>query len=288
MDPMQFQGPVRVTSGRLVAADGLRLSWWWAHAREGSPVATVLLHHGFAEHSGRHGHVVSALAEAGVDVVLYDARGHGASGGRRGHVDRFADYVADLRQMIAYVTTEAKQPPFLVAHSQGGLVATYAALDAPLAVRGVILTNPALAASVDVPAWKIGAAKLLSRLLPTVALPIGIPPEHISRDSASVDDYRDDPLIFSDGTTRWGAEFLAAQERVLAGHPRFDVPLLVLIGSGDRVVNPSVSGRFYPTVQASELNVEVFEGYYHELFNEPLADRLRVLAMLRQWLLARA
>ena len=188
--------------------------------------------------------------------------------------------------MIAHVTTQSGAQPFLLAHSQGGLVAAHAALKGPLAVRGVVLSNPALAANVAVPGWKIAAARTLSRFLPTVALPIGIPAEHISRDSASVEDYAADPAIFGSGTTRWGAEFLGAQVAVLAGQPQFAVPLLVMLGSGDRVVDAGVSGRFFPSVAASEIQIEVFEGFYHELFNEPLADRLRVFAMLREWLLA--
>lgn len=277
---------VTTRDGRLIARDGLRLATRWVQP-EGAR-ATLLVHHGFAEHMGRYGNLVQALTDAGLGVFLYDARGHGASGGRRGHVDAFGDYIADLRQVIDHVTAEDGRAPFLLGHSQGGLVVTAALLERPLPVAGVALSNPALAASVAVPGWKIVAAKTLSRLLPTVALPVGIPPSDISRDADSVRDYEADPAIFGAGTTRWGAEFLQAQQQVLAAPLQVGVPLLVLLGTGDRVIDSAVSRRYYAGATAPEQQVELFEGFYHELFNEPPAERVRPIGALRDWLLGHA
>ncbi|MEY3015179.1 MAG: hypothetical protein RIT45_3914 [Pseudomonadota bacterium] len=276
---------IETREGRLVARDGLRLAWRWNRVADSA--ATLVVHHGFAEHMGRYGNLVEAMSAAGIDTFLYDARGHGASGGRRGHVDAFADYAADLRQVIDHVRAEAGRVPYLLGHSQGGLVVSYALRERALPVAGIVLSNPALAASVEVPGWKVVAAKTLSRLLPTVALPVGIPASHISRDPASVRDYESDPAIFGAGTTRWGAEFLAAQQHVLAAPLRVDVPLLALIGTGDQVVDPEVGQRYFASVAADDRTIEVFEGFYHELFNEPAGERDRPLAALRDWLTAR-
>ena len=44
---------------------------------EETPFGTVLLSHGYAEHSGRYAHLRSALTRAGYDVAFYDHAGHG-------------------------------------------------------------------------------------------------------------------------------------------------------------------------------------------------------------------
>jgi alpha-beta hydrolase superfamily lysophospholipase len=268
--------------GRLVAADGTRLLWRWHGTAD--PVATLLVHHGVGEHMRRYGHLVEAMIGAGVEVVLYDARGHGASGGRRGHVARFADYADDLRLVLAMVREGAGRAPFLLGHSMGGLVVCQAALQAPLPVAGIALSNPGLAAAVAVPGWKLAAAQVLSRWAPTIALPTGLPAEHISRDPESVRDYRDDPAIFGSVTTRWGAEFLAAQREVQATPLELSCPLLVLLGTGDRIVDAAASERTFASARAPELQIERFEGFYHELFNEPAGERDRPLAALRDWI----
>ena len=71
------------------------------------PWASVLLVHGLGEHSGRYEHVGDQMAAAGLDVQAYDHRGNGGSGGRRGHVDRWAQLHDDLAERLAAVRAVA-------------------------------------------------------------------------------------------------------------------------------------------------------------------------------------
>lgn len=48
------------------------------------PRAEVVIAHGYAENSGRHGHVAAALVAAGFNVWALDHHGHGPLGRRRG------------------------------------------------------------------------------------------------------------------------------------------------------------------------------------------------------------
>src|SRR5438128_5296588 len=63
----------------------------------GEPWASTLLVHGLAEHSGRYEHVGRQLAAAGLEVMAYDQRGFGGSGGRRAFVDRWSLVHDDLQ-----------------------------------------------------------------------------------------------------------------------------------------------------------------------------------------------
>lgn len=268
--------------GKVPGVGGLTLAWTWYQCA--APKATLVVHPGFADHMGRYRFLVEAMGAADVDVFLFDPRGHGQSGGRRGHIERFEDYDDDLRAVLRYVTSVAKAPLVLFGHSQGGLVACHGALRGPWEVAGVVLSNPALRAAMAVPGWKIAMAQGLSRWLPTLPVPVGIPPTAISRDLDVVRAYQEDPLVFTAGTTRWGAEFLRAQADVLAARPCFGVPTLVLLGSGDQVIDAATTQAW--ARGADGVDVEEFAGAYHELANEPRDVRRAVLARLLGWVQA--
>ena len=67
-----------------MSADARRLVRRFADT--GSPRGTVLISHGYGEHSGRYLPLQEALVGAGYDIAFYDHTGHGTSGGPRGRV----------------------------------------------------------------------------------------------------------------------------------------------------------------------------------------------------------
>src|SRR5947207_14889861 len=57
---------------------------------------TVLIVHGLGEHIGRYVHVAQHLNGLGWNVVGYDHRGHGRSGGAKGRLNGSDDFLHDL------------------------------------------------------------------------------------------------------------------------------------------------------------------------------------------------
>ena len=79
-------------------ADGTtRLERRWAVEE---PKATLLVVHGIGEHSGRYANVGAALAQVDIDVMAFDNRGFGQSGGRRAFVTSFDQFVDDVVEML--------------------------------------------------------------------------------------------------------------------------------------------------------------------------------------------
>ena len=83
----------------------------------------LVVQHGFGEHSGRYGNLIAALENENTAVYALDARGHGKTPGKRGHIDDFNSYAADLAVLIAKARKENPSAPMiLLGHSMGGQI----------------------------------------------------------------------------------------------------------------------------------------------------------------------
>jgi alpha-beta hydrolase superfamily lysophospholipase len=272
----------RHVEGRLAGARGVDLFWQgWLPDTE--PTGLLLLCHGMGEHSGRYGTVVEALD--GWAVYGLDHRGHGRSGGRRVHVRRYADLLADFDAFRRTVT--ARHPglrPFLLGHSMGGQIAVAYALEHQDDLAGLVVSAPALVAG-DVPRALRPVLTLLARAAPTLRRGV-VDLAGISKDEAVVTAYRTDELVHQ-GHPTLGLS-LALYDQMLLLPARFgelQLPLLVMHGTADRICDPAGSRALEAAAGSSDLTVRWYDGLWHEIFHEP--ERDGPLADLREWLDAR-
>ncbi len=109
--------------------------------------------------------------------------------------------------------------------------------------------------------------------------------EGISRDLQVVDDYREDPLVFGGKTTaRLGMEMLKTLQQVQDLASEIRLPSLILQGSADRLVDPGGAQNLYEVINSPDKTLHVYEGYFHELHNEPADERRRVFQDIENWL----
>jgi len=122
----------------------------------------------------------------------------------------------------------------------------------------------------------------LSRIAPDTGV-LRLPLNRISRDPAVVDAYNNDPLVFRTPIrARLGAEMLVAMDRVDAGLPGLRVPLLVMQGTADGLVDPGCGPHVYERAGSADKTLKMYDGLWHEIFNEP--ERDHVLGDLTGWL----
>lgn len=269
--------------GRLPGTGGVELFWQgWLPA--GDPRGVLLLCHGLGEHSGRYGTVVDSLVPEGWAVYGVDHRGHGRSGGRRAHLRRYADWLADFDVFRrAVVARHPGIPVFLLGHSMGGQIALAYALDHQADLAGLVLSAPALANS-TVPKAAVGVLRAVGRVAPMLR-PAGIDPSKISKDPAVYAAYRADPLVHHGRPTLGLSSAVVGQFEVLPERARdLRIPVLMQHGAVDAIVDPSGFRRLQAACGSPDLTVHWYEGLWHEIYNEP--ERATPLGDLRDWLAA--
>jgi alpha-beta hydrolase superfamily lysophospholipase len=270
--------PVTSTVDHGTTRDGLiQLRRRWSP--EDDPRGAVLLLHGIAEHSGRYEHVGRRLADAGFDVIAIDHRGYGRSGGRRGHVDSWTQFVDDVEDQMEQVRSLGV-PTVLLGHSMGGLIATrYVVAERPPPDL-LVLSGPALGAEIK-PHLRL-AAPLLGRIAPTLEIKDPGDPSLLSTDPRVGEVFYADPFRVPFPTARLGWELIQAIEDARRGIEKVTVPTLVLHGSDDGLV-PTEASEIFETLPNAERRV--YPGLRHEVFNEP--DGLAIVDEMIAWIDAR-
>jgi len=251
----------------------------------GEPEAIILIVHGLAEHSSRYANPASYFVSRGLAVCGFDLRGHGKSGGPRGYVERFPLFLDDLDTFVNIVRSRfGAVNLFIWGHSMGGTIATAYAIQHQNEFDGLIVTGMTLLLGGSVSPAQIALAKILSLLVPKMGIAV-IDASAISRDKAVVDAYVHDPLVYRGKiSARLGAEFLKAMRALRDKLSAIDLPILIMHGTIDRLSEPGSSQLLYDGVSSRDKTLKLYQGFYHEIFNEPGQEQ--VLADMETWLSA--
>lgn len=250
------------------------------------PQAMVAIVHGVAEHSGRYANLVNSLTANQYGAWGFDLRGHGRSGGRRGHIHNWQEYRADLGCFLTLIQKEMPQHPiFLFGHSMGALIVLDFLLHEPARVGGAIVAGTPIEPVGVAKPYLVALAHLLSRLWPACPLPSNLDTTALSRDTAVVQAYESDPLVLRRMTARWGTEALAVVERVKENAERITLPLLVLHGKADTLNSAIGAQAFYDAVGSEDKEIRLYENGRHELHND--LDHEKVMADILDWLARR-
>jgi alpha-beta hydrolase superfamily lysophospholipase len=254
---------------------------------QGTPLASVVIIHGYGEHIARYDETGRALAAAGFSVRGLDLRGHGQSSGVRGYCDRFDQYLDDVDAIVTRARAEGL-PLFILAHSFGALVAPFYVLAHPGSVAGLVVTSPFWKLALAVPAGKVIAGKIASRIYGKLALPSGLRGADVSRDPEIAALYDRDPLNNKNATARWFTESSTAQEALVGHASELTLPVLVVAGEADKIAAASQARVVFERIGSKDKTLRVLAGQYHEVLNEPKADREKTVAEIVEWLRAHA
>lgn len=270
--------------GVFLNKDNIRVFYRsWAVA---DPRGLVFLCHGLGEHSGRYKHLINILRDQRISFFALDHKGHGKSGGKRGHTECFSDYCQDIHQ---YITTLIRPeypdlPLILLGHSMGGVIAALHVSTYPDEIDALILSSPAFEPAIPVSFMHRLGASMLVRVMPRSACSNKLNPNDLSSDPETVMAYLQDPLVHDKITFQWFTEFLSATRQCLERAPGITLPLLVFHGANDAIVSAEGSRRFSESAASPDKTLKIFEGLRHETMNETPEKREPALRLVADWI----
>lgn len=226
--------------------------------------------HGYADHRKRYSHVQEHLAEKGYSSLAIDLRGHGDSEGDRGYVERFDEYLDDLAMLKTELSdVSSSLPKILLAHSNGGLLATYALARGEDYFQTVLLSSPFLGLALKVPGWKRVLGEVASQIAPKLGVPSGLTGAAVTHDPVKAKAYDTDPLVFKKAKARWFTEAGRAQQESLERASSIKTPCAILFGSADPVADFNTGKSFFASLGSARKEFIEAPGLFHEVLNEP-------------------
>jgi len=249
--------------------------------------ANIYIVHGIAEHSGRYNGIADFFNERNCSAHSFDLRGHGKSEGDPIFISKFQDMADDMEIWMNSVFNSSK-PSFLFAHSLGALVCAYYLLYKKPKLKGlvgVMYTAPAFMISKDLAPILQKLAPIIGTIFPKMKT-VGLDGKYISKDQAVVKAYQEDPLVYhkkSHAKTGW--EIMKAMKWVQSKASEFSYPLYLGHGTEDKLTELEGSKVFIENIKSTDKTFKIYEGLYHELFNEP--EKEIFYKDLDNWFMAR-
>lgn len=241
--------------------------------------AVVVIVHGVAEHLGRYEYLVNKFNDAGYGIYRFDNRGHGKSGGTRGHINDFNEFINDTDVIVNIAKKENPSLPiFMLGHSMGGFITASYGVKHGDKLNGQILSG---AATNKLP---------FSLTLKSIKFPYifkGVVPNSFSkvicRDTEVVKNYEEDPLVLKETTLKFNTEFAKKGISWLSSNlSSYKCPCLILHGGDDRIVPKSCSQNFYDKISSTDKTLKFYDGFFHEIFNEK--EKELVIEDVLNWL----
>lgn len=232
------------------------------------PVTVLLVAHGFAEHSGRYMNLVNYFVPKGYAVYALDHRGHGRSDGERVQINKFTDYLKDLKTFFDIVQKEnPKEKIFLLGHSMGAAISTAYVIRQQHELIGLILSGGGIVTrDMDLPQRKPGQ-------------PLNT--EFLSRDTAVIEAYENDPLVYR-GPIPESSAPTQSGDKLAEMVPQIKLPILIMAGNDPHVTDGIRSKALYERVGSEDKTLKLYDNLRHEIFNEP--EHKEIMAEMEDWL----
>ena len=287
-----------VTQGQFAAHDKRALHY--AYTLPSNAKAVIVVVNGRTESVLKYQELFYELTNAGYAVFSYDHRGQGLSARllenpHKGHVENFQDYVADLFVFVDQVVkTKTDLPRFVMAHSMGGAITSFALAQRPDDFVAAALMSPMHAPNAELVFGARDGCRLETMLgwscsdcfagftnqpFKDRGFDGNVYTHSQLRYQRFMQVYQQHPQIQLGGPTwQWLAQACAVEEAVIAQAPQIKTPMLVLQASADQAVTAEAQQAFCQASQfCAHQQVLTIHNARHELIIE--ADQYRIPAL---------
>lgn len=268
----------------IIASKGIKLYARQWHS-ETTPKAVVLIVHGLGEHCSRYDHVAEYFNKHQICAFGYDHRGHGQSGGKRGHARSIDVLLEDLELVLMKVRSIYNDTPlFLYGHSMGGnIVANYIIGKDAKELTGAIISSPWLGLVQKVPGALLSIVKFMQNIMPSLTIGNGLPLDALSFDKENIERYKNDPLVHDRISVRLFYQLFQSANYALEHTDKVKIP--VLLGHGDKdAITSFESTRLFAERLGDRAQFKSWEGRKHEVHND--TGKEEIMTFYTNWILS--
>ena len=123
---------------------------------------------------------------------------------------------------------------------------------------------------------------LMAKVTPKTRL-VPLNRETLCRDTAFVQSYNQDPYVWKqEMSVGFGVSILDTGDKLIEDRSKFTMPVLFLSGTGDKMVNPEGSLKFFKGCSSTDKTYLSLAGWYHELLHEP--EGAQLLPIISSWI----
>jgi alpha-beta hydrolase superfamily lysophospholipase len=241
------------------------------------PVATVLIVHGYLDHTGSMSNLINFLTKKRYHVICYDLQGHGLSSGEKSSINSFEDYVNVFKEICEnYIEPSPTKRRFLIAHSTGAAISMDNLLRSSSIFDNVILLAPLIRTYF----WN------LSKIGLKITYPFLHELQRVFKVNSSNKEYlkfvRNDPLQHNKISLKWVHALSLWNERII-NDPPSQKSLLVIQGDRDKTVDWKYNLNF---IQAKfpQSKTQIIKNANHQLINENSALLAKTLSFIDEYL----
>jgi len=255
--------------------------------RHSADAPTVVFVPGMALYSLCYAELLGNVAAEGFNVIGFDPRGQGQSGGKRGDFD-FNDIVKDTQAVVTYAIDNFNPEITVMGSRQGGIAALYAAAADDRICSAVCHSVADLADTKDLNVYPTFTKLLkpfafgLSRIFPNISLKVkrhfNVPNEELKHFGDINAFMQEDPLVLK----RIKVKSLRSFNNARLARPLDNIttPIFVLQPEKDSIFPLEYTQKIVNKL-AGKTRLEIFEGKSATMITESVAE---VLPSITRWL----
>ncbi|PZK25006.1 alpha/beta fold hydrolase [Staphylococcus aureus] len=247
----------------------------WKWEAENDAKGVVVIAHNILEHTGRYAYVITMLRRNGYHVIMGDLPGQGqTSRANKRQIENFQTYHESLLDWLK-IANEYKIPTYVLGVGLGGLILLNLLEKVELTIEGMMLISPMLELQKNGKNRKDKLVSNIGKISKDTRFNVGVEPKDLTRNLEIVEETVNDGLMLKKATYHWYNTINETMKDTMAHiHDIQPMPTLLMYGTKDLIVDTRAIDEFKEKYQTPELYFKAWQGFYHEVHNEPERDEV--------------
>lgn len=247
--------------------------WKWETEHDAKGVVVIV--HNILEHTGRYAYVITMLRRNGYHVIMGDLPGQGqTSRANKGQLEHFDIYHETLIEWVR-IANEYKIPTFVMGVGLGGLILLNVLEKTELPIEGMLLLSPLLEFKRNNKTRKNMLISNVGKGSKDARFKLGIENKDLTRNDEVIEETKQDGLMLRKVTYKWYNILLETMKDTVQHFKDIQsMPTLLMYGTEDKLLELRSFNELKNNLNTNEFYFKVWEGFYHEIHNEPERDQV--------------